>query len=103
MKNVYLENATDDDFCQLIGQEISSIKTNGCNSAITDLGLKYISQIKGLEELDLEWATQITDSGVKELSKLNSLRYIDLSFCNNVSDEAIDELSAANNRLNIEQ
>ncbi|PIQ40541.1 MAG: hypothetical protein COW58_05295 [Thalassolituus sp. CG17_big_fil_post_rev_8_21_14_2_50_53_8] len=102
MNDIYLKKANDKDFFDLIGREVSSIKTDGNNSDITDDGLKYISQLDGLKELDLEWATQITDIGISYLCKLSTLTYIDLSFCKNISTKAIEELRAAIDGITIE-
>ncbi|MGJ3255022.1 MAG: hypothetical protein ACFE0K_01730 [Alcanivorax sp.] len=106
MKEIYLEQAKDSDLASLAslaGQEISSIKTDGNNSALTDEGLKYIPEIIGLKELDLEWATQITDRGIEALSRAASLTYIDLSFCGNVSESAISKLKKINHGVTIER
>ena len=103
MKEIYLEQAKDEDLAKLVGKKISCIKTDGNNSSLTDEGLKFIPEIIGLSELDLEWATQITDKGIEALADATSLTYIDLSFCSNISEGAISKIKAAISGITIER
>lgn len=103
MNVIYLQQAKDSDLAKLAGKEISVIKTDGNNSALTDEGLSHIPEIIGLQELDLEWATQITDKGIEAISKVSSLTYIDLSFCSNVSEVAISKLKKINPSVRVER
>ena len=103
MNEIHLKNAKDEDFAKLVGREISCIKTDGNNSAITDEALRYVPKIIGLRELDLEWAIGITDKGIEQLTKARSLSYIDLSFCTNISEGAISKLKTAKPSITIER
>lgn len=48
---------------------------------VTDEGLKYISELKSLEQLSLCGA-KITDEGLQQLSKIPGLKWISLQGCN---------------------
>ena len=103
MNKICLTNTSDSDFSDLEGKVVKYIKTDGNNSGITNAALTSIAKVIGLEELDLEWATQITDEGLSSLHQLKSLKYIDLSFCDNISLKGIQELKTALPSLEIEQ
>lgn len=103
MNEIVLKEATDSDLNNLEGCLIKAIKTDGNNSAITDKGLESISKIIGLEELDLEWASQITDQGLEHLSKVKTLKYLDLSFCSKGTVTRIQNLKAMIPGLQSEQ
>jgi internalin A len=57
---------------------------------VTDAGLKELSALKQLTELDLR-KTQVTDEGLKELSALKQLTSVNL-YATNVTDEGVAEL-----------
>lgn len=64
------------------------------NPGVTDVGLKALGELVGLEALDLEWAV-ISDTGLAHLVHLQRLRWLDLSFCRGFSEAGLRALRAA--------
>ncbi|WP_170115293.1 hypothetical protein [Pleionea mediterranea] len=102
MNEIILKDAKDNDFLELAGKAIGKISTDGSNAGITDAALAVVSQIVGLQELDLEWADRITDTGLGYLSDARSLRYLDISFCKGLTSAGIDKLKSKRPDLEIE-
>jgi len=63
------------------------------NVNITDLGMKYLKEIKSLRMLGLG-GTRITDAGLKDLQELKNLQTLDVSYAK-VTDEGQRELKEA--------
>lgn len=65
------------------------------NKAITDLGLRHLSNnlASSLRHLDLTGCDKITDDGLEHLSKLSFLQYLNLMYCKKISDRGLEHLS----------
>jgi len=65
------------------------------NDQITDKGLEYISEMSELDELRIRDCDGITDKGLRHLHKMKSLEEVHIGLIDNLSKEAIDELKKA--------
>ncbi len=69
---------------------------------LTDEGLKELTALTGLEELDLSF-TAVTGDGLMELSALKQLRRLDIIGCDRVTSERVSDLRKALPELKIRQ
>ncbi|MDQ8205705.1 hypothetical protein [Pelagicoccus sp. SDUM812003] len=83
--------------------KIERIRTNGNNTNLTDSGVRQLSKLKELQELDLEWSTKLTDEGLLALSKAKKLKYLDISFCEGITDSGIEKLKSSIPKCEIER
>ncbi len=83
-------------------EQLRVLVQNG-NSKITDDGLVYLSGIKSLEFVDLEWSLGISDRGLHALTSLPSLKWLDVSFCPGISEEAIEAFQRARPGCEVER
>ncbi len=84
---------------------LKSLRLHGENLRISNLGMKYIGQIHGLEELQLIRFEGVTDAGLEYLKPLHSLRLLELhksittdAALATISElESLEDLSLSNN------
>ena len=75
---------------------LSLSSSNFTDNVITDEGLKFLQNLKGLRNLDLS-NNCVTDGGLKFLQNLNSLRLLNLSHNRGVTDEGVKYLHGLHN------
>ena len=61
----------------------------GYCTKITDAGMSYVAEVKGLKNLSLMGCQQITDDGLEKIKALTTLEYLDLRGCKNITDRGL--------------
>jgi len=59
---------------------------------LNDEGLRLISHLPALQELDIMGCEEITDSGIMHISKLNGLRRLEISNCAKLMDTSLNHI-----------
>jgi F-box/leucine-rich repeat protein 14 len=86
-----------DESLKHIAQGLTSLKVINLSFCIsvTDSGLKFLSKMPKLEELNLRACDNISDIGMAGLAEEGgcSIRSLDVSFCEKIGDQALHHLS----------
>ena len=82
-------------------QDFSSLTVLTLRSClcVTDRGLKYVSELKCLRNLDIAMNFQFSDEGLAHLSSLSGLEELDISACQLLTDRSLQCISTAMPRL----
>lgn len=84
------------DFCQNINDEQLGILAKNCPNLsvlvlqsflITDQGLGYLKDLKGLTMLGLSFCKKLTDQGLEQLKELSCLKTLNLNFCTGLTQQ----------------
>lgn len=77
-----------------LGDKLTIINVTGCR-LITNKGLYFISQIKGIKEICVRKCALINDEGLKYLEQCKNLRNLDVSECHFITGDGVKSLCQA--------
>ena len=63
------------------------LNLEACHGQVTDVGVKSVSSLAYLEELNISYIADITDSSIEHLAASSSLRSLVCRACSKISNE----------------
>lgn len=93
VRNLNLENLEDLTDKQLLSlvQACPHLQTlNVSGTKISEKGLKFLTELRELKNLNLSECGHIRDEGIQLISQMNTLETLDLSSCPNITDKSLE-------------
>jgi hypothetical protein len=74
---------------------LTSLNIGFCEE-VTDVGMRAVSSLPALTSLDIEGCMKVTDEGMRAVSHLPALKSLNLTYCHLLTDETLRALSSCN-------